>query len=86
MADWSRHFDEPIHLPDGRSLRTLLDAGQYIASLPRAVHQRSEWQIATGLLLMAADGDCTVLFADAVFFKALRADKLRKKRSRRREL
>jgi hypothetical protein len=31
---WSREFDEPIHLPDGRELRTLLDAGLYIEALP----------------------------------------------------
>jgi hypothetical protein len=30
MADWSRHFDEPIVLPDGGELRTLLDAGRYV--------------------------------------------------------
>jgi len=35
---WSRQFDEPILLPDGRKLVTLLDAGVYIQALtsPRA--------------------------------------------------
>jgi hypothetical protein len=27
--DWSRAFDDPIPLPDGRVLRTLHDAGHY---------------------------------------------------------
>jgi hypothetical protein len=27
---WSRAFDEPISLPDGGELRTLLDAGRYV--------------------------------------------------------
>ena len=38
MSDWSREFDEPIPLPDGRLLRALLDAGQYIAELPAPQH------------------------------------------------
>lgn len=29
---WSRHFDDPIALPDGRELVTLRDAGNYIAA------------------------------------------------------
>jgi hypothetical protein len=29
-AGWSRAFDEPISLPDGGELRTLLDAGRYV--------------------------------------------------------
>ena len=27
---WSRAFEDPIALPDGRKLVTLLDAGEYI--------------------------------------------------------
>ena len=36
MADKGRHraFDDPIPLPDGGKLRTLRDAGNYIAKLP----------------------------------------------------
>jgi hypothetical protein len=32
---WSRKFDEPILLPNGRKLVTLKDAGNYIAKLPK---------------------------------------------------
>ncbi len=32
MADWSRPFEDPITLPDGRTLSTLRDAGDYITS------------------------------------------------------
>ena len=39
MADWSRHFDEPIPLPRGRALVTLEDAGKYITKLPKAEHE-----------------------------------------------
>jgi hypothetical protein len=33
IAELGREFDEPIALPDGRELRTLLDAKQYIQAL-----------------------------------------------------
>ena len=46
MADWSRHFDEPIPLPNGRELVTLKDAGTYITKLPKAEHEAPEWQAA----------------------------------------
>jgi hypothetical protein len=36
MADWSRPFEDPIPVPDGRTLLTLKDAGDYITSLPKA--------------------------------------------------
>ncbi len=34
MTGWSRAFDDPIKLDDGCTLRTLRDAGEYIAALP----------------------------------------------------
>jgi nitroreductase len=42
---WKRAFDEPIPLPDGGELRTLLDAGRYVDALPRSMHEREEWQM-----------------------------------------
>ena len=45
---WSRKLDEPIPLPDGGELRTLLDAGRYVAALPRSMHEREEWQAVMG--------------------------------------
>ena len=36
----SRTFDDLIPLPDGGDLRTLRDAGHYVAALPKAVQQR----------------------------------------------
>jgi hypothetical protein len=43
---WQRRFDDPITLPGGVQLATLLDAGNYIASLPKAEHDQEEWQTA----------------------------------------
>ena len=45
---WSRAFDEPIPLPDGGELRTLLDAGRYVDALPRSMHEREAAICATG--------------------------------------
>jgi hypothetical protein len=42
---WSRAFDDPITLPDGRAFRTLHDAGHFVATLLKAVQERIEWQI-----------------------------------------
>jgi hypothetical protein len=49
---WSRRFDEPIKLPDGRQLATLRHAGDYITKLPKAVHEAKEWQTATDALIL----------------------------------
>jgi nitroreductase len=49
---WTREFDEPIPLPDGGELRTLLDAGRYVDKLPRSIHEREEWQAVMEVLLL----------------------------------
>jgi hypothetical protein len=54
--NWSREFDEPIALPDGGELRTLLDAGRYVDALPRSIHEREEWQAVMEVLLSAVEG------------------------------
>jgi len=41
--DWSRKFDDPIPLPNGRQLVTLKDAGTYITKLPKGEHVAAEW-------------------------------------------
>lgn len=40
---WGRPFEEPIEVA-GRKLVTLLDAGEYIAALPKKEHNAPEWQ------------------------------------------
>jgi hypothetical protein len=56
MADWSRPFEDPIPVPDGRTLLTLKDAGDYITSLPKAEQDLNEWQTSIGSLMGAAEG------------------------------
>jgi hypothetical protein len=40
---WSRTFDDLIPLPGGGELRTLRDAGNYIAELPKREHDAPAW-------------------------------------------
>ncbi|MET4485854.1 hypothetical protein [Bradyrhizobium sp. LA7.1] len=59
---WST-FDEPISLPDGRKLVTLLDAGNYIAALPKREHAAPEWQAAIQVLILVTEGGGPTLLA-----------------------
>ena len=52
---WSRRFDRPIILPNGKKLETLDDARAYILALPKSKQAATEWQTAAGELLKAAD-------------------------------
>jgi hypothetical protein len=72
---WSRPFHIPIPLPDGRVLRTLRDAGEYIQELPRATHERPEWRAATEMLLAAVVGSGPLMFAELAMRKAVNAGK-----------
>jgi hypothetical protein len=65
-TNWSREFDEPIALPDGGELRTLLDAGRYVDALPRSMHEREEWQAVMEVLLSAVEGREPVRLAQVV--------------------
>lgn len=67
---WSRRFESPISLPDGRKITTLRDAGRYIEALPKAKQRDPKWLLATEMLLKAVDGQ-PVMFADIAFRKAL---------------
>jgi hypothetical protein len=50
---WSRAFEDPIALPDGRL--TLKQAANYIMKLSKAEQNLPEWQAATEALIMAAE-------------------------------
>jgi hypothetical protein len=72
---WSRLFDDPIALPDGRILRTLGDAGHYIAGLPEKVQHRPEWQAAAEALLLVAERGGPTMFGRIGVMQALNAGK-----------
>jgi len=56
-------------------LKTLHDAGHYATALPKAVQERSEWQTAAEMLIMAAHGQRSLTFAQIATLQALHAGK-----------
>jgi hypothetical protein len=50
-------------------------AGEYIQELPKAIHQRPEWQIAAEMLLEAVEGKGPLMFAEIAMRKAVNAGK-----------
>jgi hypothetical protein len=79
MADkgWQREFEDPIPLPDGRMLVKLIDAGNYITTLPQAVHTAPEWQAAMEALILVVDLAGPTMFARIGFMQALNRDHVR---------
>jgi hypothetical protein len=74
---WSNLFEDPITLPNGRKLVTLLDAGNYIASLPRKEAEGDHWQVAIEALLMAAEDRGPLLHARVGMMRALNRHRVR---------
>ena len=68
---WPRAFDDPIDLPRGRQLLTLKDAADYIMKLPKADQKAKEWQTATEVLIMAAEGRGPLMHASIGMHQAL---------------
>jgi len=68
---WSRPFEEPIPLPDGRTLRTLRDAATYLMALSPKARQSDEWQAAIEALLMAAEDRGPLMHARIGMLRAL---------------
>jgi hypothetical protein len=62
-SSWRRQFEDPIPLPGGSELRTLLDAGNYIQSLSKAKQQQEAWQVATEALLVVVNQNGPAMFA-----------------------
>lgn len=61
---WSRSFDVPIKLPDGKALETLDDARKYLLKLPKSKHRDPHVAAATEAVLMAANGTGPVMHAN----------------------
>lgn len=70
IKGWGRPFDEPIDVA-GRKLVTLLDAGEYIAAMPKKEHNAPEWQAAMEALLLVAEGGGPTMFARIGILRAL---------------
>ena len=68
---WSTRFDEPIPLPNGRTLVTLKDPGNYITKLPQSEHTAPEWQAAMEALILVATLGGPTMFARIGVMRAL---------------
>ena len=68
---WSARFPDPISTPDGRTLRTLQDAGTYITGLPAPTVKSTAWQNAMHVLIEAADHGGPIEFARLGMMRAL---------------
>ncbi len=79
---WSRPFEEPIPLPDGRTLRTLRDAAKYLMALSPKARQSDEWQAAIEALLMAAEDRGPLMHARIGMLRALISERIRTAASR----
>ena len=69
-SGWQRPFEDPILLPDGRSLHTLRDAADYITGLSKEQSDLAPWQVAIEALIPVAQSGPTML-ARMAFMKAL---------------
>jgi hypothetical protein len=55
MTNWSRRFDEPIDLPDGRTINTIGEAAEYALDLPSKIGGTRPWQRAAEAHRKAAE-------------------------------
>jgi hypothetical protein len=71
-VNWSRRFDGPIKTPDGKTLRTLKDAAEYVLSLSKETQAEPAWQRAARELKNAAElGPAWRWFARSAMMHAL---------------
>lgn len=52
---WATALKRPIHLGDGRALKTLSDVRAYILELPESEQSAEAWHTAAEILLYAAE-------------------------------
>ena len=74
---WSRTFEDPIVLPDGRKLLTLKNAADYIMKLAKAEQKHDKWQTAVRCLIGAAEGRDFLMHARIGVLRALNKDQPR---------
>jgi len=80
---WQQFFRDPIELSDGRVLRSLRDAGEFIQTLPKATHDRPEWQAAVQALLLVVEHDGDTLPVRIGIVQALNASNVAAPQTRR---
>jgi hypothetical protein len=85
LSKWSREFDDPIELSDGRVLFTLHDAATYITGLPKKEAAEPEWQTAIETLMRAAERGWPVMLARISVLLALNRGHVREFNSSRKD-
>jgi hypothetical protein len=68
---WSRRFDDPIVLPDGRQIATLRDAATYATKLSKKDSATPEWQAAIQALMLVVEHGGPTMFARIGVMRAL---------------
>jgi hypothetical protein len=77
-SKWSREFEDPNVLADGRKLVTLREAATHITKLPKAEQDLEIWQIAVEHLIRAPEtGGAWLMLARIGILKALHRDRER---------
>jgi len=73
VNDWPRMASafRGSHLYRRPRTATLLDAGEYIAALPKKEHAAPEWQAAMEALILVAEGGGPTMFARIGVVRAL---------------
>jgi hypothetical protein len=68
---WSRAFEDPVPLPDGRLLRTLRQAADHIQGLPADEQQLAHWHVAIEVLIAAAEDRGPLMHARIGMLRAI---------------
>ena len=69
---WSRRFEEPIELPDGRKLKTLAEAMASLAKeIPKSEHKMDKVQAAAHFVTRAAERNGPTIFAQMGMMRAI---------------
>jgi len=71
-SGWKCRFNDPIPLPSGRKLVTLLDAATYATKFPKKEADTAEWQAAIESLMLVATSGGPTLLARIGVMRALR--------------
>jgi hypothetical protein len=72
-VSWSRPFEEPIELPDGRKLKTLAEAMAWLAKeIPKSEHKMEKVQTAAHCVTRAAEHGGPMILAQMAIMQAIR--------------
>jgi hypothetical protein len=85
LSKWSREFDDPNELPDGRVLFTLHDAATYVTALPKKEAALPEWQTAIEALMLVVRSDGPTMLARIGVMRALNRGHVREFNSSRKD-